>query len=616
MMQPGLHSMSTKDTTKLRVGIIQLTSHPAVVLGDLDLLREPFMPARREESVGLLRSDNLDIRSLLSGIKSDYIEWHRERLRQIFDWMQAQPVHPDVLALPECGVPFEALDLVVTAARAMGTTILAGTHTPRPADRLDEYHHFGVRKTVIGRFRQAAPPPAVLPIIGPRGTYLHGKSVPAVFERADFSTGSAGPLTPRTFRLRSHKLEVATFVCAEALQLPSYRAYPGLVAIVAYQRRPEAFDNHIGILKGNQVPVVLANDGAFGGSGVFAIPDSREPSWWFHAPMYGRLPSGDAYIELELNLLEKAPQAGVFNPKQPVRLTRIAPILAGDSEFGALEHEAREAARSGSIAQLTSIVSEFKERANPIVIARWQYILSCLEIDNLSSAVLDGCGASVVLEGLPSLENLETQLAERALTSITEIEDSSAAGLPDHVLARVARVRSVLKTKVKGSRKRTTVAIEDGGAPLGRNDLIREVGGYVYGGTKRAMIVTGLPGTGKSAVIRTALVQSTTTVASLSCRAGVSADFLFEFLHKQAGWTAPGKAPRADFEAKQFEGPLRSFRICGLKVPSIWSCMTSGGLAQSRAFSTHSSMLRKGPQPSSSSRLTGHRRSDYPPATC
>src|SRR4051812_550815 len=123
----------------IRIGIFQVTGHPAVTVGDIDLLREPI-PTESRLRLGSLSPTVPGLREALAETKRTYLEWIANRLETFLEYLRrCNGGPPEILLFPECGLPLAVLPAIRKFSEETGTTVLAGTHS-RPlsaeADKL------------------------------------------------------------------------------------------------------------------------------------------------------------------------------------------------------------------------------------------------------------------------------------------------------------------------------------------------------------------------------------------------------------------------------------------------------------------------------------------------
>src|SRR5262249_38319216 len=153
-------------------------------------------------------------------------------------------------------------------------------------------------------------------------------------ERASYT------LAPLYLTLAGQRSRVLPVVCAEALQRYTVSAPYDLAVVCAYNPGTEPYDPFVDHHVFNRIPVVLCNDGRYGGSGIHVPTDRRMNLWWWSEPFHGRLPRGDGIVIVELDWDSLATQVGVADPKSSVNLSSVAAITyegAEDKTYSASE---------------------------------------------------------------------------------------------------------------------------------------------------------------------------------------------------------------------------------------------------------------------------------------
>src|SRR5262249_14509238 len=147
-------------------------------------------PERQIGSLTTLARQTVELQDNLLAIKQRYLAWQTERLSHLLEDLVRRPQLPDIVAFPECSIPFECLPLLKQYSRDSGITFFAGTHSP-----LTTTHAAAVYKkslqvagaTVRNLLQRDSPPPAVLPILEPDRGFLIPKTFASIFERSDTS---------------------------------------------------------------------------------------------------------------------------------------------------------------------------------------------------------------------------------------------------------------------------------------------------------------------------------------------------------------------------------------------------------------------------------------------
>lgn len=550
-----------ESNAKLRVGLLQLESHPAVTVAGWDLLAEVNVPSSHDASLDTLARQGAPIRPLLEKNRETYVNWSRRRLQAVLDHVFANDP-PDALILPECAVPFEGLGDIRAWMHRVGTNIVAGTHALHPS--LEEYRPLGVSRSSTEHLAGAKSRPSVVaPVfLGAKETLLWPKKIPSIFEQSETTPPPDRVIQPRAFELVPSARRVAVLVCAEAQAMPSWTSpLPDCVVVIAYEERPERYEPLLKQAQQNQIPGLLVNDGKYGGTCLYVATDRRSLSWWDEPPVHGRLPAGDYYVEFYLDLTQGAVQVGVANPRATKRLRRFLPILA-ESQTLTLDAEIRRAIEERSSTTADTFLSDL-ERATDVplgVAQRWRYLAHRLKAGDLDEDTIVAIGQTIAIPGLPTLRAIEDELRTQTLATLGDLIEKPEQ-IPPMLLGLVVKTRAAYKGASKSTADELTEGAE-GALSLAAMELGRPILEDVLVDVIPATIVSGLPGCGKSSAIRTAVAQSGfKKVARIRCVPGSSADYLYESLLRRAGMMPRGAAPRAAFDRQEVEAALQAFDI-------------------------------------------------------
>lgn len=372
-----------------RVYVVQIESHPFITVGAIELSREPFIPLNGSGMIMERLAKTMDIGGVAKEIGSRYIQWHDQRHRAVMNWIENhmktkrntdKKLHHFVV-FPEGGIGRHQLKELQRFVKKMqnediAVTIVAGTHSFEYSEHsLNEYpddihdvdndpyrsnNHIDAnhvldntkenpynRERTLNSFVLNAnlDTKQILPIIHYDGSVsLRLKHLLSPFERTNTSqfvyetaenharsTKSESSHDERDLSAFRFTLEPTSYmflplVCSEALQfLKTDEA--SILCISSHHSRPIEFRHIIERYSTNGSPAILANDGVFGGSGVFMIHDNRGENWWFVGGNHATLPKGDAILAVDLDLECTSPQAGRANPRFPAGLSGLAAIV-------------------------------------------------------------------------------------------------------------------------------------------------------------------------------------------------------------------------------------------------------------------------------------------------
>ena len=497
----------------IRVAICQIESHPAVTVADHNLLCEPLPYLPNEQSLSSLSRSIERLASLRDRCRADYVTWQRARINAILRFLGSLDPVPGLVVFPEASVPLEVLEDVFTFSASKGVCVVAGTHSlslGRSARRL--YTRLSVSEKTLRRWQREPGGTALLPIVTPDGVEFRLKAAPSIFEQTEVSRPASAAVQHSAIRITvgGANIDVVPLVCSEALQLPGLPSRFDLVVICALTEDATVFDPVIGTMVGNRKPVLLANDGRFGGSGLHLPIDRRVMPWWWGDDINGRMPVGDGIIVADIDLANLAPQVGVTNPTNPVTLIGLPSVCYEDSgreDFEALSALPKIQESNDPVVQ---------ERLVGEVMAKVGIALPRLKLPFLARLIREGTADprywsllanDCCVPALSDIRGKERELAEAAAEALLQVLKS---GAPAEVLGRVAAAYSAYQ-KAAPAVESDQVAQRRGVAnwvPVNRGDEIASLRTFLGNPRRVLACVSGLPSSGKSVVIDAAFGQA------------------------------------------------------------------------------------------------------------
>ena len=69
----------------IRIAVCQLECHPAIIVGDRDYTREPFVPGRHDPSLADISRFAMDVSPLQGSCSETYFLWHSKRILAVLD---------------------------------------------------------------------------------------------------------------------------------------------------------------------------------------------------------------------------------------------------------------------------------------------------------------------------------------------------------------------------------------------------------------------------------------------------------------------------------------------------------------------------------------------------
>jgi hypothetical protein len=261
--------------------------------------------------------------------------------------------------------------------------------------------------------------------------------------------------------------------------------------------------------------------------------------------MNGVLPIGEYYLEVEINIGNPVVEVGVAAPPTATRLVRVVPIFSDGAPELDIEYKLRAAAETNDAVQLDAILREYGKNDVGLQRSRWRFLSTAIRNRTLTTNHLSAIGEHIVTSGILSLDALEQELTLAATTRLDRLLVDTP-DLSDEAGGQVYRT-------IKNLKARAAVEVEEPGGPaptvlpIGRSAEISEVRSFGTKGKERLLLLTGLEGVGKSAIVAAALAQAGTRQLRVVCVPGMSADSIFEYLIRSGDRIATGHAPRSTF---------------------------------------------------------------------
>lgn len=493
----------------LRVAVCQLECHPALILGDLDYLREPVIPEPGGPSLASMSRFALDVADLQAECAARYHAWHSERLARVLQHLSEFKPIPHLIVFPEAAIPFDLLGPLREFALKHDVTVFSGTHslqlTHKHAQRYKQLKIDGKVLKSWGEQRSAGC--AVLTVFSGSNSQFRLKSVPSVFERTDIrrNEGTVTHVEALPLRFRDQRVDVAPLVCAEALQRHHMPESYELVVLCAYNDPPAAFDplasQHVSI----RVPVVLANDGRYGGSGVFVPIDRRLNAWWWGDPNHGRLPAGDGILVVDIDWQHLAPQVGIADPQPAAQLVSCSSVVYEDADDGcyaasSLLETARTSRDNGVQREL--LAQALEKAPKPIQRLRVAQLERLAEKGTADAHWWECLACECRVPAQPDIRALEQAMLGSCVQKLQavlqdgSIEDESVLG---RLAKLIGRYRQLAGATARHSVSEAPTSVVS--AIINRDDECRELRCWFESSRISLGLVTGLSAVGKSSVI-------------------------------------------------------------------------------------------------------------------
>ena len=443
----------------------------------------------------------------------------------------------DLIVFPEASIPLGLLTVVRDFAVQHGVTVFAGTHSYlRTSESSASYRELGVP---TGTLKEWGEVPwactAVLPVFSGRKAFFHRKRVPSVFEITDVTPREQGAYTlaPLALTLAGQKCRVVPLVCAEALQHYRIPAKFDLAVICAYNAGTEPYDPFIEHHTFNRIPVVLCNDGRFGGSGIHVPIDRRMNIWWWWEPFQGRLPAGDGVLIAEIDWDYLATQVGVANPQPAVRLDCIAAVTyedAASQAYQASQDMITISQGSDNTAQHERIKQLLNGDLTPIQRLKAVMLHRLTKEGTADPAWWSTLGRDCQIPGVADLVGLQaTHAAMCAESLLAVIQSGNVQDVT--VLGNAAKLMNAYKKAAGGTKQGTgsqkTAISGNDDVTIDREGESTEVMRFLEHPRQVACLVFGLDAVGKTTVVEKAIAKGGyRKVARLSLAPDVTGPFL------------------------------------------------------------------------------------------
>jgi len=500
---------------KLQVAVCQIECHPALKIGDIDYLCEPFLTSNQDDTLASILRDNLDLLDIAEECRDAYLRWHARRLKSIMEFLSQLSRIPDILIFPEGSIPYELLGPVREFAVQNKITVFAGTHTLSSSGRWHKrYRQLGIDTRTLKKWkRESYTGGPVLPIFHEGKSFFHRKLNPSIYETTDVGIPQHSDEEMRLIplKIQAQKLIIAPLVCLEALRMGRLGTDYDAAVVCAFNQKTRAFDAFIEYETKNRRPVIFCNDGAFGGSGVFLPLDKRIKSWWWGEPHAGRVQQGDGIIVVELDFNNIAPQVGITNPKAGVELKLVAAITyeyERNSGYKTTELMRQIAEDQDNTVQAEVISQALSAELPVIQRTKLEHLYRLAHNMNATTQWWNILGRDCTIDGEVGLRGLEERLAEQFRDRLISIISSGEINEPA-VLARMAKYVGICnkKTTLRTTREKMRTKEKLHGI-INRDEESKVLIDFLGSSTEVICFVMGLNSVGKSSVISKAIAEA------------------------------------------------------------------------------------------------------------
>lgn len=426
---------------------------------------------------------------------------------------QGWPI-PELIVFPEASIPLSLLHVAKEFAAEHDVTVFAGTHSyQRTRETSAVYQDLGIKPKMLKEWGEVPwACTGVLPVFSNKSVHFHRKRVPSVFEITDVTPRERASytLTPLYLTLAGQRCRVLPVVCAEALQRYTASAPYDLAVVCAYNAGTEPYDSFVDHHVFNRIPVVLCNDGRYGGSGIHVPTDRRMNLWWWSEPFHGRLPRGDGIVIVELDWDSLATQVGVADPKSSVNLSSVAAISyeeAEDKTYSASEELAAVALLNDNTAQHERI-KQMLDGDLTLIQRQKSVMLHRLTREGSADASWWGSlGQDALVAGQPSLAGLEAILGRDVADALLGLIQSGKPQ-PTETLGNAVKLMNECKKLAAPAAKIPAQARGQEDATINREAEASQIAAFLNHPRQVACLVYGLDAIGKTTAIGKAVAQS------------------------------------------------------------------------------------------------------------
>jgi Tfp pilus assembly protein PilF len=524
----------------IRFAICQLTCHPAIYSAHHMWLEEPFLHQDTKVSLSHLSLKGFGVKALFDYCKTKYLNWQRDRLKGIFDFLYSIDPYPDIIIFPEGSIPFQCLDLVKNFHEISNATIFAGTHTLQNLrESKRAYSSMGLGDKSIKRlFYKNGQINGVVPIFIDQKVHLLPKQILSPFEKTDITSFHVQekPVFPLRMQLEDNKAFVLPLICAEALNFTNIkiRGDYEIVSVLSYDRKPENFRSVIDLLVANKRVVVYCNDGIYGGSGIYLPIDERQPNWLYESNLDGKLPKGESLLIADVDLANLPIQVGTAQPSTNFRLVKLSSIVYKEDKDSCYismnikdieeipdceskSQKIHELIESGNCDQLQSEKYNFLSK----VISKGQ------NVDEWWSVL----GNDLIIN-IPSLKQLEANMSRQCFTDLsTNLLDYESSKDGFDKLREFLKYAKFISEQYDPYKDKSDTVLKTKTSIIDRDEDAKSLVTFFDDSNLKVAIISGFQQIGKSAVIEKALqLLRYSNIVEISIHETTSADYVIKKL--------------------------------------------------------------------------------------
>ncbi len=517
----------------LRLHLCQIWYNPAYYDDGFDLLEEPTINLETQNSLGNLRALE-QVRSLLAEQRSQYIQYIKEKIRNIIRWCGTREA--EIIVFPEYSVPLEILQEVRELAMGEGINIVAGTHRVRfTQSTQDIYTEIGIDTS---NFPNGS---ALAVVICSSGEVLVSTKKSKSKWEPNLNVDSEIDNT-HEIEFKDSKLKVCVAPCIDSLNLDTISMFwkaeigvPDLIVCPSLSPYTEMFDNAGGIFSSQEKVFALVNSAEYGGTG-YNIPEQWLPYLSGNSPLHQKLPSSvEAVFELDVDINSFFLKKGTVISKPPCSHPVIFPFAYEKNNqwlenYGKIKEEVIQLVSENdyddAIDWIDSALSEqtipfpdiiveklkdIRHRRIPLYSGDMDALKDSFELVTINDSTEDSQEfysnrVERALETLirvfkesdksPSKQLVDTMSALKEIQLRLGVERApvSSYGTPEELEQRL--------TSLAYSASESTVASFQNRGP--RLDQLREI---ISQGSERVIVLTGMPGIGKTDLVKNFFIK-------------------------------------------------------------------------------------------------------------
>ena len=522
--------------SNIRIHLGQIWFNPAYYDAEFDLLEEPAPSPNIDTGLILGKLRAIDtVKNLLEELRSSYISHITEKICDITRWSITRGAN--VLIFPEYSVPVESISSVREISTEKEILIIAGTHRVRfTQDTQKIYSELGLDLTKISNGS------AVAPVIYPNGSiYLAPKRAKSKWEPNLNIPTEETPVFEIDFN--GNKVTFVVTPCIDSLRLGTFdffkteRDKPSMVFCPSLSPETKIFDDMGKVLSSNETFFGVVNSAAYGGSG-FNVPEAWLQYISGVQPVYKNLPKNyEAIFEIDIETDSYFIKKGTVNAVAPCSHPKIFPIVYRKEndwidEFEGISKDTLEMLKDGSPEEAIDWIDgslASQEIALPEAISsvlkdcRHRYLtLYGGDIQTVEDALTLAC----ISDNIVDTRYLFAKRVNQALDILTETFRSATEEPSDLLLKTLGVLKATqiqigpTKPEKEETEKISAETLDErisnhsylpsGSTIAGfqdRGPVLDELREIIVTGAERVIVITGMPGIGKSELINTLFLK-------------------------------------------------------------------------------------------------------------